>query len=251
MAEFSGKVAVVTGATGGIGSDIAIRLAAEGCFVVATDMAGSDSAPLLQKLGPKSAFKTLDVTSEENWRTVMDEVSKEHGGLDILVNCAGYFKPHVPFEELTIALWRQHFAINSDSAFMGAQAAVAPMKKRGGGSVVNISTALVNKMLAGAAAYIASKAALIAVTKLSALALAKHNIRVNAILPGAVETDMLYRNLRPGETREWIVDFYTKQHPLGRIAQPKDISDIILFLASERATFITGGEFSVDGGQGL
>jgi NAD(P)-dependent dehydrogenase (short-subunit alcohol dehydrogenase family) len=249
MSEFNGKIAIVTGAAGGIGAEVAARLHGEGATVVMTDLDEAGGKALAEKLGDKAIFRTQDVTSEQGWIDLMAFVSQEYGQLDILANIAGYFKPGVPFQDMTLEIWQRHYAINSDSVFMGCQHGIKMMKARKTGSIVNISTGLVHRMLTDAAAYCASKTSVLAVSHLAALEGAKYGIRVNAILPGAVDTPMMWRNLVPGQTRQELHDFYLKQHPIGRIGNPGDMADSILFLLSDKASFITGAELAVDGGQ--
>jgi NAD(P)-dependent dehydrogenase (short-subunit alcohol dehydrogenase family) len=241
----------VTGAAGGIGAEVARRLAADGALVIVTDVDEAGGKALAAEIGGGAVFRPLDATSDEGWAGMMAFANAEYGGLDILVNCAGFFKPHVGFEDTSLELWRQHFAVNADSVFLACKHAPTAMKPRGGGSIVNISTGLVHRMMAAAAAYCASKAATLAVNRLAAQALAKYNIRVNAILPGAVETPMLWRNLLPGQKKEDLEGMLIKSHPIGRIGTPTDMADMILFLASDRSTFVTGAEIAIDGGQTL
>ena len=249
MAAFSGKIAIVTGASGGIGSEVTRRLAAEGCSVIATDIDEAGGNALATEIG--AVFRPLDAASEEGWAGIMEFANHNSGGLDILVNCAGFFKPNVEFEDTSLELWRRHFAINADSVFLACKHAPAAMRPRGGGSIVNISTALAHRVRETAAAYCASKAATLAVNRLAALALAKYNIRVNAISPGAVDTPMLWRNLLAGQKREELEAMLVKSHPIGRVGKSADIAEMILFLASDRSSFMTGAEIAVDGGQTL
>jgi NAD(P)-dependent dehydrogenase (short-subunit alcohol dehydrogenase family) len=251
MAELNGKVAIVTGAAGGIGAEVASRLAAEGAVVIVTDIDEAGGTALATEIGGGAVFRPLDATSEDGWAGMMAFANSEYGGLDILVNCAGFFKPHVGFEDTSLELWRQHFSVNADSVFLACKHAPAAMKPRGGGSIVNISTGLVHRMMAAAAAYCASKAATLAVSRLAAQALAPYNIRVNAILPGAVDTPMLWRNLLPGQKKEDLEAMLVKSHPIGRVGNPTDMADMILFLASDRSSFVTGAEIAIDGGQTL
>ena len=190
MTELSGKTAIVTGAAGGIGAEVARRLAADGALVIVTDVDEAGGKALAAEIGGGAVFRPLDATSDEGWAGMMAFANAEYGGLDILVNCAGFFKPHVGFEDTSLELWRQHFAVNADSVFLACKHAPTAMKPRGGGSIVNISTGLVHRMMAAAAAYCASKAAALSLTQGLRGELAPQGVHVVGALPGAVDTRM-------------------------------------------------------------
>ena len=190
MTELSGKTAIVTGAAGGIGAEGARRLAADGALVIVTDVGEAGGKALAAEIGGGAVFRPLDATSDEGWAGMMAFANAEYGGLDILVNCAGFFKPHVGFEDTSLELWRQHFAVNADSVFLACKHAPTAMKPRGGGSIVNISTGLVHRMMAAAAAYCASKAAALSLTQGLRGELAPQGVHVVGALPGAVDTRM-------------------------------------------------------------
>lgn len=241
------KVALVTGAAGGIGLATVEKLHDEGAIVIAADISRSETT----KFSDRVMWEVLDVTNEQNWEQVILSVVKKFGKLDILVNGAGFLKPKVSFEDTSLELWRQHFAVNCDSVFLGCKHAIKQMKTTGGGCIVNISSGVALRMSTKGSAYGASKASVIATTKLAALHCAenKYGIRVNCILPGAIDTPMLKRNISQGQSAEDYYDKIAQSHPMGRVGQPKEIADAVLFLCSEESAFITASCIPVDGGQ--
>lgn len=246
----NGKVALVTGAAGGIGAEVARRMAGEGYRVVLTDLdeAGRGTA---SEIGSSATFMVHDVTTEEGWRAATDHALEAHGGLSAVVNCAGYIAERTPMIDTPLELWRRYMAINSDGAFLACKYGIRAMMDRGGGSIVNFSSGLAELLVPDVAAYCVSKAAVVTTTKLGALAGAAHGVRVNCLLPGAVDTPMMFRNMKPGETREAVLERVGRNHPIGRVGTTTDMSEAVLFLCSERSSFITGAALPVDGGQTL
>jgi NAD(P)-dependent dehydrogenase (short-subunit alcohol dehydrogenase family) len=139
--------------------------------------------------------------------------------------------------------------VNLDGTFMGCRLAMRAMAATGGGSIVNFSSGLAHIMLSDAAAYCVSKAAVLALTRLAAKAGGKHRVRVNAVLPGAIDTPMLWGNLRPGQAPQELIEMLVKQHPIGRIGVPGDVAQAVAFLLDPVNSFITGALLAVDGGQ--
>jgi len=245
---FENKTILVTGALGGIGIEVCRTLAAKGARVVMTDRPGRSQADV-DALGLEAVFRELDVTSEPGWAQLVDGIVAEFGALDGLVNIAGVFTPGIPFTEMTLAQWRGHMDVNLDGTFLGCRVAIAAMAKTGGGAIVNFSSGLAHIMLSDAAAYCVSKAAVLALTRLAAKAGGKHKVRVNAVLPGAIDTPMLWGNLREGQDPQELIDMLVKQHPIGRIGQPTDIAQAVAFLLDPDNGFVTGALLAVDGGQ--
>jgi NAD(P)-dependent dehydrogenase (short-subunit alcohol dehydrogenase family) len=235
-----GQTILVTGALGGIGIEVTRSLRAKGAKVVTSDRPG---------VGAANADLALDVTSEESWEQAIAAVVAEHGALNGLVNIAGVFTPGIPFEEMTLAQWRFHMDVNLDGTFLGCREATKAMAKTGGGSIVNFSSGLAEIMLSDAAAYCVSKAAVLALTRLAAKAGGKRRVRVNAVLPGAIDTPMLWGNLREGQDPKELIDMLEKQHPIGRIGQTADVAQAVAFLLDPENSFITGAMLAVDGGQ--
>jgi NAD(P)-dependent dehydrogenase (short-subunit alcohol dehydrogenase family) len=245
------KVAVVTGAATGIGRGIAEVFAENGAHVVVADIkenGAREAALTLEKSsGKKSTAHHLDVTDPENVSNVFDEVVKEFGRIDVLVNNAGIIRTHYiidfPLED-----WQNIFKVNVEGLFLCSQTAARHMIRQGsGGAIINISSCAANKADRKHAAYSASKAAVITFTRVLALELGEHNIRANAILPGATgPTDMLQNvfDTVPGIEQELI-----SKTTLGKLATPRDQGNAALFLASDLASHITGEYLIVSGGE--
>jgi NAD(P)-dependent dehydrogenase (short-subunit alcohol dehydrogenase family) len=245
--RFDRMTVIVTGGSGGLGWPMCVAFARAGARVVVADMTAPDPELLAEAAGDIRYF-LLDVTSEREWIRMMDRVDAELGGLDVLVNNAGYYRPNIAFEDMPIELWRRHFAINADGVFLGCKHAIRRMKPRGGGAIVNMGSGMSITANATGAAYCATKAAVLMTTRTAALAGGPHNIRVNAVLPGAVPTAMLMGNMVEGEQE---ADFLAKMETygaLGRLASPEDIARAVLFLADPENRAITGVFLPVDGG---
>jgi NAD(P)-dependent dehydrogenase (short-subunit alcohol dehydrogenase family) len=246
--NFDGRIMLITGGLGGIGGQVTRHFLERGATVVVTDRTGKDGAAVAA-FGGNASFMELDVTSESQWNSVVDGVVAAHGKLDGLVNIAGVFTPGIPFEDMTLAQWRYHMDVNLDGSFLGCRCAIGAMAKTGGGAIVNFSSGLAHIMLSDGAAYCVSKAAVLALTRVAAKAGGKHKVRVNAVLPGAIDTPMLWGNLREGQDPQALIDMLVKQHPIGRIGQTSDVAQAVGFLCDPANSFITGALLAVDGGQ--
>jgi NAD(P)-dependent dehydrogenase (short-subunit alcohol dehydrogenase family) len=243
---FENQTILVTGGLGGIGLEVIRHLAAKGARVVVAD--SREAAPGDLPEGA-AGYLRMNVASEADWAKVIDIVVDQYGALNGLVNIAGVFTPGIPFEDMTLAQWRHHMDINLDGSFMGCRFAIKAMSKTGGGSIVNFSSGLAHIMLSDGGAYCVSKAAVLALTRLAAKAGGKYRVRVNAVLPGAIDTPMLWGNLREGQEPQELIDMLVKQHPIGRIGQPTDIAQAVAFLLDPENSFVTGALLAVDGGQ--
>jgi NAD(P)-dependent dehydrogenase (short-subunit alcohol dehydrogenase family) len=246
--EFANQTILITGGLGGIGGEVTRHFLERGAHVVVTDRPGVDGSAI-SALGENASYATLDVTSESGWTTLIAAITARHGKLDALVNIAGVFTPGIPFEEMSLATWRQHMDVNLDGSFLGCSVAMAAMAKTGGGAIVNFSSGLAHIMLSDGAAYCVSKAAVLALTRVAAKAGGKHRVRVNAVLPGAIDTPMLWGNLREGQDPQELIDMLVKQHPIGRLGNTSDVAQAVAFLCDKKNGFVTGAMLAVDGGQ--
>ena len=234
--RLTGRTVLITGGARGQGAAHAERLGREGASVYACDVLHDEGSALAERLrreGLDVTYRDLDVTDAERWRVLVDQI----GPVDVLVNNAGII--HVaPVAEQARVAWDATLAVNLTGAMLGLQAVVPGMRGRGG-SVVNVASIFGVVGAPGYAAYCASKAGLIALTKVAALELAGEGIRVNALVPGGVSTPMNEHEQEGGVIPDT---------PLRRRARPSEISGAVVFLASDDSTFVTGTELVVDGG---
>lgn len=240
MARLSEKIAIVTGGARGMGEAHARKFVAEGSKVVITDLNQEAGEALAQELGEQAIFIKQDVTKAEDWEQVIRETENAFGAVNVLVNNAG-ISISSNIENMTEAQYRKIIEINQVSVFLGMKAVLPSMKKAGGGSIVNISS--INGLVGGAPGYTDSKFAVRGITKAAALEFAKYNIRVNSVHPGVIETPMVTE----GDAVEQIKAF-AKMIPLQRMAKSEEITNLVLFLASDESSYSTGSEFVADGG---
>ena len=249
MGRLEGKTALVTGAASGIGLQTSIRLAEEGALVMMTDINHEEGLQKAEKLGANATFLKLDITEEEEWISVLDETVKRFDCLDILVNSAGMVLI-ADVEQITLEDWRKVHAVNLDGTFLGCKHGVRVMKEFGAGSIINLSS--VSGMIGGfnLAAYNSSKGAVRMLTKSVALhcARAGYGIRCNSIHPTFIETPMLESMIRDSPDPEKARQTLVRQVPLRRIGKPDDVANMIVYLASDESTFVTGTEMVIDGG---
>lgn len=246
----AGKIALVTGGASvpGLGSSTAQRLAAEGAVVYVTDRdaVGAEKVAAGIRAGAGRAFALAhDVSSEADWDRVMAAIIGEHGRLDVLVNNAGIFIPG-SIDAVSTADWLRQIEINLTSVFQGTRRAVQQMRRVGqGGSIINLSSIVGQVGVPGCSAYAASKGGVRLLTKTVAMETARDRIRVNSIHPGMILTNM-QKVAMEGNAAQY--DAITAAIPMGFMGDPLDIANCVLFLASEESRYITGAEFTVDGG---
>jgi len=251
--ELAGCVALVTGATQGIGHACAVALAEAGATVLATGLDDEHLARARQDFeasGPGRHVVPMDVTDARAIEATVAQLHAEHGRLDVLINSAG-IQRYGTVVETDDATWRSVLATNVTSVFHTARAAVPAMAAGGGGSIVNVASVQALAAQPGAAAYVTSKGAVVALTRALAVDHARQGIRANAVCPGSVDTPMLRwaAGLHAGERAgEALIEQWGASHPLGRVAQPREVAEVVCFLAGPRASFVTGAAVAVDGG---
>ncbi|MBO9377098.1 glucose 1-dehydrogenase [Sphingomonas histidinilytica] len=244
MGRLAGKVAIITGAARGMGESHARTFAREGARLILTDLNVEKGQALAREIGEAAIFVDHDVTKPDQWAAVIDAAVSRFGTIDILVNNAGILGPMANTVDLTDAGYQQVCAINQHSVFYGMQAVLPTMVKANRGSIVNISS------IAGMAAnygfpslaYVASKFAVRGMTKATAMEYGRYNIRVNSVHPGFIQTPMMV------EATDEVGGEALAQIPLGRIADPVEVSNLVLFLASDESSYITASEHLVDAG---
>jgi NAD(P)-dependent dehydrogenase (short-subunit alcohol dehydrogenase family) len=246
--KLAGRVALVTGASGGLGSVIALGLAAQGADVALLDVAESDGlatvAGEVERGGRRALRLTADVRDVAAVRTAVDAAHAHFGRLDVVVNAAGVM-PSVPFLELEEDDWDRTLDVNVKGTCFVAQAAARHMAAAGYGRIVNVASTRQEQAWPGAAAYCASKAGVWMLTRVMALELAPLGIRVNAISPGTIETDLNRHALADPQYRAARL----AQIPAGRLGTPEDLVAAVVLLSSEDAGFIVGASLMIDGGQ--
>ncbi len=248
--QFEGKVALVTGATSGIGRACAIGFANQGAKVVCVGRNESALEELAQALG-RSVSEILplraDLSVEAEAEGVISQTLTTFGGIDILVNAAGHIS-NGTIENTSLKAWDDMLNINVRAIFNLMQKALPSLIEQRG-NIVNISSVTGLGAFPGVLAYCVSKAALDQLTRCSALELAAKGVRVNAVNPGVVRTEIHKRGGMSDDAYASFLEHSKSTHPLGRVGQPQEIADLVLFLASERAGWITGATYSIDGGR--
>lgn len=252
MQDFENKVAIVTGTTG-IGRAVAKRLARGGASVLAC---GIDSTANHEFAGQAAAeqlsiqIRKVDVSQPDEVHAAIGAAAARFGGLDIIVNTAA-IHPFGSAVETDIETWNACLQVNVTSIFLFAHFGIPEMKKRSGGAIINLASVQGHACQPGVAAYATSKGAIHSLTRALALDHAKDGVRVNSISPGSIRSPMLEygaRQFSPDLPVEQVFERFGEAHPLGRIGTPEEVAELAAFLASDRASFCTGGDYLVDGG---
>lgn len=243
MADLEGMIGLVTGGASGIGAATSRRLASRGARVMIADRAAEAAQSLAEELGGNAAWVQVDVSDIASVEAMTHETIERFGGLDIAVNSAGVgtgSSAHVA--DLDVERWRRVMSINLDGIFFSMKAELHAMLERGGGAIVNVASVLGSVANAGSSAYVASKHAVVGLTKAAALEYAGHGIRVNSVGPGYISTPMLSN--RDDVQRAELEG----RHPIGRLGDAEEVANVIDFLVSPAASFVTGAYYVVDGG---
>jgi 3-oxoacyl-[acyl-carrier protein] reductase len=252
---FTDKVAIVTGAARGIGKATALALARQGARVAGVDIDAEgvqQTVAEIQKLGVAALACTIDVADPARVNVMVDEVKGTFGRVDFLVNNAYISGGYAPVAETTDEVWNRVIAVNLTGFFNCARAAARVMMAQGGGAMVNLSSgAGLRGSISAGVQYSASKAGVIGLTKGLAADLAPHGIRVNCIAPGLIDTGLGAAGRWSGWTRAEVERYAQRDIALGRVGQPEDIADVVLFLLSDAARYLTGEVIVADGGASL
>jgi NAD(P)-dependent dehydrogenase (short-subunit alcohol dehydrogenase family) len=251
--RFDNKTAVVTGAASGIGKATALRLASEGARVIAADIDVASGEALSRQSEGRIVFKRTDVCIVDEIRALMDFAAQHSGGIDILFNNAGAGGARETIDEIDAGAWDRTMNLLLRSVALGIRHAVPHMIARGGGSIVNTASVAALSAGMGPTAYSVAKAGVLHLSKLAAADLAKHRIRVNAICPGFIKTNIFTTSMEiPAALRDrvngMIAQVADQAQPVARGGKPEDIASTVAFLASDDAAFITGTHVLVDGG---
>lgn len=252
MTKFDGHAAIVTGAGGGIGREIALRLAVEGCDVGVFDRSqtgANETAEMIRTQGRQACVATGNAASQADVQRGVAALLEELGMIDILVNNAGILHT-APFLDTTAAEWREVLSVNLDGTFHFCQAVLPHMLERGSGAIINMSSWTGKKGVPNHAAYCASKFAVIGLTQSLAGEMAKHGIRVNAVCPGIIIGTDMRDKAEMMNKAQGLADVETRSRavPMRRAGTPGDVASVVAFLASDEASYMTGQAVNITGG---
>jgi NAD(P)-dependent dehydrogenase (short-subunit alcohol dehydrogenase family) len=247
MASLSGKVALVTGASSGIGRHTCLMYAREGARVVVSDIveeAAQETVRLIQDKGGEAIFVKADVSNPEDCENMVRQTVDRFGRLDIAFNNAGIGGEQNPTAEYSLEGWQKVIDINLSGVFYCMKYQIPAMLKNGGGAIVNMASILGWVAFANSPAYVASKHAVIGLTRNVAVEYAKQGLRVNAVGPGFIRTPLI----ADLENNQQAYDMLISLHPIGRLGESDEVAELVVFLSSDKASFITGAYYPVDGG---
>lgn len=247
MDRFKNKTVLISGAARGMGASHARGFAAEGANVVVTDINEEEGRAIADELGNRGMFINLDVRSASDWQDAVGETERRFSPISVLVNNAGILVPNALIEAADLEDWNNVLNTNLTGQFLGIRAAAPSLRRAGGGAIVNIASTTSHIGTSFVAAYSTSKWGVRGLTQTAALELARDNIRVNSVSPGVMNTPFITEPLRPGDAP------LSEALQLGmlavkRMGEPKEVTRVVMFLASDESAFITGSDYVVDGG---
>lgn len=246
MKSLESKVAIVTGASSGIGEAIAITFAAAGAKVVVSDINEEGGKSVVDKIignGGEAFFIKADTSKPEENEKLVTETVKHFGGLDIAVNNAGVGGPAALTGDYPIEDWDKVIAVNLSGVFYGLRYQIPALIANGGGNIINMASVLGQVGTKFSPAYVAAKHGVVGLTKAAALEYADQKIRINSVGPGYIKTPLLVKHLSEDQMENLV-----QQHPIGRLGESQEIAELVLWLASDKASFVTGTYYAADGG---
>lgn len=245
MKMLENKVAIITGAGSGIGKAISLLYAKEGAKIVVSDIDekhGNEVVSEIKSNGGEAIFVKADTSKPEDNKNLVEQTVKQFGGLHLAVNNAGIGGPIGPTGDYPVDGWDKVISINLSGVFYGLRYQIPAILKSGGGSIVNMASILAKVGTKGSAAYVAAKHGVIGLTESAALEYADQNIRINAVGPGYIQTPLLE------SLDEATMKALVGLHPIGRLGKPEEVAELVLWLNSDKASFVTGAYYNVDGG---
>jgi NAD(P)-dependent dehydrogenase (short-subunit alcohol dehydrogenase family) len=247
MGQFDNRVALVTGAASGIGRATARLYAREGARVVVSDVdetGGEETVRIIQEGGGEAVFVWTDVSVPEECQLMVDRTVEAFGRLDFACNNAGIGGEQNPTADYSIEGWQKLIAVNLSGVFYCMKYEIPAMLQSGGGSIVNMGSILARVGFAGAPAYVSAKHGVVGLTQDAAIEYSQQGIRVNAIGPGFIETPMIADLESQAEVKQMLVAL----HPIGRLGKPEEVAELVVWLSSDKASFVSGAYYPVDGG---